>query len=1029
MVREPGEPAGEATGSTGSASRRRSGIALLGALILAVIIVAVIGGRADDGKASATQIGLVGEDLLALKLQAQDPEKDRYWKAYEDGDSPEGAFMGWMQPGADSLTADVSLGQTIEPGRYFIFLKDRNYKQPIGVKFSLGGGDASVTTDEDDDKDGSGFWSERIPITVTSSTDKLSLTISRTDDDDGKQKLLLRGLYLTSDPSELVLASDRVVALAKPKTLDRSPPRPGNIVENASFETGLGHGWGSRDDRRFSIQSLWDPETGKEGRASLKLPLDPAKTASGPTGAEHVTIVSKPYSVAPNKEHTLSMWLKTDGKPIKAKIGLVNSFGPPAAPKLEGRPQHQLSESVRVGGEWTRVDLTGFLLRYPTADYHISISSKLAAGRNLWVDAISLNEGGPAPAFATRAPLELGLEQTRPSNIYYEDEQVKTRLRAHNSGSRTLKRAVRYEVYDYLNKKVGEGSRQVTVPAQSVRAVDIDLPLQQRGSFRVVMWSQGDDGSQEEVIYGVVPRPRRDGRDPSSLIGIHSNFTDFQYDAMQRLGIKWDRAMSPGGFFRWTTAEPKESEFVWFDTEIRRAKQRDVSVLGTLGFNDEWPEFADDDGKPDLDKWERFVERVVKHYRGDVRAWEVWNEPNYVFEPDFYAQMLKRAAEAIKRADPEASVVAMGGPHKVEYMQDVFAQLREQYPRWPRGRFIDTLSMHMYPARSEQEPTDGGRAAAFRKEILPRYKQPLWNTETGEWDIGFYRTSNAVRQPWGRSLFEVADSAQLAASSPYAIRSVSQTFLETIGNGLSKFFYYDFRVQASPTYAEDHPTMLEYDDTMRPKAIAYAALAHLFDHSEGRGRLKLDDDSTDAYLFDRGGVPLVGLYARDDQPRTITLADLRSDQLKVYDSMGNRISTRDGAIDYGATPVYIEGSDVGLRTLRQAFEAGSVAKRADKLAPSPTIDEAPRGPIDAASVRVRFSATDETSVPSSVEPEAITFSHRLRGKDGQEDWSEWSALSTADFEDLSKGRYDFDLRARDAAGNQSAVVSREIEVR
>ena len=64
-----------------------------------------------------------------------------------------------------------------------------------------------------------------------------------------------------------------------------------------------------------------------------------------------------------------------------------------------------------------------------------------------------------------------------------------------------------------------------------------------------------------------------------------------------------------------------------------------------------------------------------------------------------------------------------------------------------------------------------------------------------------------------------------------------------------------------------------------------------------------------------------------------------------------------------------------------------------------------------------------------MEPEAITFSHRLRGKDSEQEWSQWSARSTAEFAKVSKGRYDFDLRAKDAAGNRSSVVTRPIEVR
>ena len=1000
-------------------------------LIAGLLIVATLAWvvwTSDDDTAPPTRIAVVGPDLVALKLDRQVREKNRYWKLYQDRDAPEGAFMGWMMPGADSLSGSVPLRRTIEPGKYYLFVKGTSYDREIKVRFSLGGGEATTTTDDSDDNK---YWSEGVPIEVDSSTDEMRLTLERSGDSDKKEKLLLRGLYLTTDPTETVLASDRVVALDVPTTMDKSAPRPGNLVENASFEAGIGHGWGSTDDRRFSLASLWDPRAGKDGDASLKLPLDPSETGTGPFGAESAAIVSKPYSVAPNKEHTLSVWLNSEGgDPVEGKIELINSFGPPSAPKLDDKGETRgLSKSFRAGADWTRVDLTGFLLRYPTADYHVKISAKLVPKRHLWVDAISLNEGGPAD-FATRTPLEIGVQRTRPSNIYYDDEPVNVRVRAYNSAKRPVKRLVRYESYDFLNRKVAAGSRAVSVPGDSVRTIGLDLPGGRRGTFRLVMWVAGQDGSEEEVIYGIVPRPRRAGADRASLIGTHSNFTAFQYDVMARLGIKWDRALSPAVLYRWGDVEPEDDKFIWFDAETRRAEQHGISVLGTLGATDEWPKFADDDGQPNLDEFEEFVDQLVTHYRGDVSAWEIWNEPNSKFEPAFYAKMLKRGAEAVKRADPAASVVAMGGPDDPEYIENVFKELHSQFPDWEQSRYIDQLSMHMYPARVSREAKDGGRAADFRKRILSKHDVPLWNTESGDEDIGFYRTSNAVFERWGRNLFAAGDGIRLAGASPAAIRNVTTTFLETIGNGLSKFFYYDFRVGgATPTWTQGSYTMLDYDDTVRPKGVAYAVLAHLFDHSKGLGTIELADKSSQAFLFDRDGVPLVGIYSLDGRPRAIRPEDLQRGQFRVFDSMGNAVSLRGGRIPFGARPVYVEGNGIGVRALERAFSQGAIAQRSDDVAPALSIDQAPRGAVDASAVRVRWSATDETSIPSSAQPNAITYSHRLRGMPGRDKWSLWSARIADEFTALSKGRYRLDVRARDAAGNRSPVVSRSWEIR
>lgn len=1027
---QPGESERDAA-VAGPASTGPPRKLLLGGLLLVAIIVAWGLWSAGGDEPGDVRIGFVGQDLVALKLDAQVKEKNRYWKLYEDRDAPEGAYMGWMLPGASSLSGRMRLKQMLKPGKYFAFVKGINYDRPVKVKFALGGGEATVTTNDDDDN---AYWSDQVPITVESATDELVFTLQRSGQDPSKkEKLLVRGLYLTTDPAEVVLASDRVVALDYPKTMDKSAPRRGNLVENGSFEVGLGHGWGSTDDRRFSLISVWDPRDGKDGRASLKLPIDRSSSGLRPEEGAPITIVSKPIPVAANKQHTLSVWLKGDGEnPVKGRISLVNSFGPPSAPELEGqRGQHVLNKAFSVGSEWTRVDLTGFLLSYPTADYHVRIAAEVAAaGRHLSVDAVSLNEGGPAPTYLSRSPLEIGLQRTQPSNLYYGDEPVRMGLRAYNAGPRELKRTVRFEIYDYLNRRVRAGTRDVTVPAKSVESADLGLSVDKRGIFRVVMWVEGDEGSEEEVIFGVVPRPRRKGADRDSLIGAHSNFSDWQYDSMGRLGIKWDRALSPGRFFRWSVIEPEDDKFLWYDSDISKATKRGISVLGTLGTNDYWPKWADDDGNPDLDKWEEFVGQVARHYRGDVQAWEIWNEPNYQFEPAFYARMLKRGAEAIKRADPSASVVAMGGPYDAEFITAVFGELRKQFPKWEYKRYIDTLSMHMYPSRVERESANGGRAVKFRNKVLRPYDLPLWNTESGDEDFGFYRTSNAVYERWGTSLFAVDDAARTATSSPNGIENVSTAFLETIGNGLSKYFYYDFRVgAATPTWTQRAHSMLEYDDTVRPKGIAYAVLAHLFDHSRGMGVIKLGDSHSQAFLFDREGVPLVGLYTLDGRQRMIEVTGVQSGKLRIFDSMGNPVPAKNGRIQYGPTPVYVEGRGIAVRALERSFRRAAIKERPDTVAPSLSIDQAPRGPVDSSPVRVRWSATDETAVPSKAQPKAIAYSYRLVAAGERKAWSGWAEGSAAEFTDLGKGRYRFEVRARDKSGNQSAVRTQPITVR
>jgi hypothetical protein len=1004
---------------------------LLAILILAAGVYLIIGSTGDDEgeprrrEAQAYKgesLAYIGKSLTALRLDASNNgSADRSWAPYSGPDAPEGAFLGVMNEGTDALSATVTLREALSPGKYYASVKGIDYDRHVTVTLAVGGGEAKLMTD---DRDENGYWTKLAPLTVGSSSNKLTITLLRQGTAPGTAQLMLRGLYLTADADETVLADDQVANLRYPTERDTSPPRPGNLVRNGSFETGIGHGWGFTDGRRFSAASTWDREMGADGSASLRLPLDPSVNSSPVTG-----LTSTAYAVTPNKLHTLSAWVRTDsGNTAGGSIRLVNSYDPATSgPLPAGQPgQPTIAKGFEVGAKWQRVHVTGVLLDYPKAEYSIVVGAEVQRGKHLWIDGVSLNEGGPAP-YAAKSPLEVGLTTSEPSSLFYEDEPHEMQLRVANGTAASRSAVVRYEIFDYMNRRVKAGTRPMRVAARSVTDRPLDVGVGRRGSFRIVLWVAGQDGSQEEVLYGVVPRPQRAGPDPHSALGIHSNFQAFTFAAMAKLGIKWDRALSPSAFFRWKDVEPKDDRFLWFDAPVALAKRRGVMPLGTLGTNNYWPEWADRDGLPDLDKWEEFVSQTATRYRGDVSAWEIWNEPLYTFKPAFYARMLKRGAEAVKRADPRATVVAMGGAASAEEVKAVIDELEKQYPQWPWKRFIDALSIHMYPTGESGEQAGAGRGETYKRKVVDVYRKPVWNTETGTWDRGDFHTENAPVAGWGRQLQEFKTAGQFTDASQLAVERLSRNFIESIGGGLSKYFYYDLRFIASPTYYNSHPTMLEYDDSIRPKGIAYAVLAKLFDHSTGLGRIRIGDKTSRGFLFDRRGTALAAVYAQGGGQKAITLPRIPKDSLTVYDSMGNKVGLAGNRIVYGRRPVYVTAKGVSAKRLRAAFR-GFVKPMADTAAPNVTIDRGPRGPVSAHSVQLRWSAADDNDTPSQLQPNAITYSYRLSRPRDEGEWSAWSAGNSVEYVDLAPGEHIFAVRARDTAGNASPIVSRAIEI-
>jgi hypothetical protein len=220
------------------------------------------------------------------------------------------------------------------------------------------------------------------------------------------------------------------------------------------------------------------------------------------------------------------------------------------------------------------------------------------------------------------------------------------------------------------------------------------------------------------------------------------------FDRVAAAGIGWVRID-----FVWALIETSQNHFDWsvYDDIVGAAELRGLSVLGILAYTPAWatdgPSLS---GVPrSVADWEDFCFRAALRYRGRVRHWEVWNEPN---QPHFFAGtraqylewILKPAADAIRAADNDAQV---GGPALAHlesaewyvWLLDVLQQA---------GGKLDFATHHLYDAdgpadltaRLENPTPFGGNPALWDlwtpsvKEVLTEagwLGKPFWLDETG----------------------------------------------------------------------------------------------------------------------------------------------------------------------------------------------------------------------------------------------------------------------------------------------------------
>jgi hypothetical protein len=222
-----------------------------------------------------------------------------------------------------------------------------------------------------------------------------------------------------------------------------------------------------------------------------------------------------------------------------------------------------------------------------------------------------------------------------------------------------------------------------------------------------------------------------------------------------------------------------------YDEIVNRAAKYGVNVLALVDYatipakdKKEWATEAYEI------RFAQEVQKLVKHFKGRIKCWEVWNEPNFYdfrLEPEDFGRILEHTYRAIKGADPSATVVLGGlagpwsGPDDhsaTQYLEKVYAskavqRFHETRKRWP----FDVDGDHPYAW--DQAP-DKYLVKALTENVVSVMekngdsKKPIWLTEIG-WDTDpksnvkiseDEKSNRKLQAEWLTSLYDICRTAK-----------------------------------------------------------------------------------------------------------------------------------------------------------------------------------------------------------------------------------------------------------------------------
>lgn len=153
------------------------------------------------------------------------------------------------------------------------------------------------------------------------------------------------------------------------------------------------------------------------------------------------------------------------------------------------------------------------------------------------------------------------------------------------------------------------------------------------------------------------------------------------YDKVANLGVKWVRLQSG-----WQKTEKQEGvyDFSWLDSQVDNLLERGLKpwlclCYGNVLYDDLAKQYYGAVGCPPIrtermyNAWLKYVEETVKHFKGRIDYYEIWNEADgkWTWRPEAsakeYSEFCVKTGRVIKNSDPDAKVIT--GSHYQDSME------------------------------------------------------------------------------------------------------------------------------------------------------------------------------------------------------------------------------------------------------------------------------------------------------------------------------------------------------------------------
>lgn len=200
----------------------------------------------------------------------------------------------------------------------------------------------------------------------------------------------------------------------------------------------------------------------------------------------------------------------------------------------------------------------------------------------------------------------------------------------------------------------------------------------------------------------------------------------------------------------WDGIEPEKDryDFSFWDAFVELATEHGIRLIPYVAYTPAWNSTgsgADSWKAPPRDNAElgELLGLLARRYRGRIRSWEIWNEPDnkdyWTGSAAEYAELLRVGSAAVRAVDPTLSVVAGGLAGRVDFLTELFDEL-------DAASLVDVVNLHAYYETWNPEPLETLTEYVAQVDALVERHgggQDIWMAEVG---YSNYRQASRVSE-------------------------------------------------------------------------------------------------------------------------------------------------------------------------------------------------------------------------------------------------------------------------------------------